>query len=112
MSGYDLGHGYVDSGDPSDEQKVVFWVFGTLDEFQSLGLLDVAGDSPLKDHEQRKRYRKLRDSGFKPPISDVAKVLRKYSIEGIQSGLLAKFQRVIAEGMKAFKQNITASKRA
>ena len=112
MIEFDPGHGYNDGGGMSDMQKTVFWIFGTLDEFRSLGLLNLAGDSPLKDQEQRKRYRKLRDSGFKPGISDVAKVLRKYSIEGIQSGLLAQFQRVIVDGMKAFKQSIIASRHA
>ena len=98
---FDLGHGYEDSQPPmDDEMRLTFWVFGALDEFRALGLLDLAGDSPLADRAQRKLYRKIRDSGYKPEgISAVAVVLRKYSIEGAKSGILALFQQVIDKGM-------------
>lgn len=110
---FDLGHGYQDSqGEPTDDMKALLWVFGTLDELMALGLLEVAGDSPLKDREQRKTYRKLRDTGFKPGITDVARILRKYSAEIAQPAFLRLFQLVIDKGIKEFKKEVQAQKAA
>jgi len=108
---FDPGHGYQDShGEPTEDAKALLWVFGTLDELKAIGLLDVAGDSPLKDREQRKLYRKIRDSSFKPGIQDVARILRKYSIEAARPEFLRLFQLVIDNGIKAFKKEVQAQK--
>ena len=108
---FDLGHGYQDSeGEPTDDVKALLWVFGTMDELKSIGLLDVAGDSPLKNRDERKRYRAIRDSGFKPGIQDVARILRKYAIEAAAPQFLRLFQLVIDNGIKAFKKEVQAQK--
>jgi hypothetical protein len=108
---FDLGHGYQDShGEEAEEVKALLWVFGTLDELKTLGLLDVAGDSPLKDRAQRKRYREIRDSGFAPGIADVSRILRKYSAEIAQPAFLRLFQLVITHGIRKFKQEVQKEK--
>ena len=105
---FDLGHGYSDPlGDSlSDEGKINLWVFGTMDEFMTLGLVEVAGDSPLADREQRRLYRELRDSGYKPGVAEVSACLRKYMIELATPEFLGLFQTVIANGIAALKQKV------
>ena len=103
---FDLGHGYEDASTflVPEEMRSTLWVFGVLDEFMALGLVDVAGDSPLRDREQRLVYRKLRDSGYAPGISEVAAVMRRYSVEMASPQFLRLFQEVIDKGMPAFKR--------
>jgi len=104
---FDLGHGYEDAAAfvVPEGMQATLWVFGVLDEFKSLGLVDIAGDSPLEDHEQRLVYRKLRNSGYKPGISEVAAVMRCYSVEMASPQFLRLFQEVIDGGMTDFKRS-------
>lgn len=105
---FDLGHGYQDA--VPEDSKLALWVFGVLDEFSAIGLVEVAGDSPLPNRESRALYRRLRDSGYKPGIAEVSVILRKHMIELATPEFLQLFQTVINDGMQAVKDEVAKQK--
>ena len=107
---FDAGHGYEDAMPVPDEAKPMLWVFGVLDEFMGIGLVEIAGDSPMPDRESRLLYRKLRDSGYKPGISEVSMILRRHMIELATPEFLTLFQSVIKDGMQAVKDEVAKRK--
>lgn len=107
---FDAGHGYEDTLQVPDEHKPALWVFGVLDEFKGIGLVEIAGDSPMPDQKNRLLYRRLRDSGYKPGIAEVSQILRTYMIELATPEFLHLFQTVIHGGMAAVKEEVARQK--
>ncbi len=95
MSEFDLGHDYKDAVPISD---VLLWTFGALDELAAMDILEIAGDSPLPDHETRKRYRELKKSGYTPTLEEVLEVLKAHVAELLTTDVVYLFNAIITNG--------------
>lgn len=98
---FDPGHGYQNDDHLAaldEEGKVMLWVFGALDELASLGIVEIAGDRPLRDRESRRSYRHLKAAGYQPTMKQVAGVLRKYVAEMLSEDTLALFRGILDKG--------------
>lgn len=83
--------------------KVTLYVMGALDELVTLGIVDLAGDIPLKDREQRRDYRLMKAEGYTPAMAEVTEVLRGCMAEAVTPELLRLFRGIVEEGWDSVK---------
>jgi hypothetical protein len=93
---FDPGHDYEDCFPDQGINKPALWTMGVIEELQTLGMVDLAGDSPLANREQRKLYRQLKVNGYKPTFDEVRAVWRSCMVEELMPSLALLINTIIA----------------
>lgn len=84
--------------------RAALWVMGALDELQSLGIVDIGGDSPLESRDQRYDYRLLKHQGYVPEMDEIDAVLNACVAEQNLPGFRRLFEGIVKHGWKKVKE--------
>lgn len=99
---YDDGYG---DEQPASPNPLLLYVMGAIDELRAIGIIEeIAGDKPLTNHKERKRYRALKKSGYKPTLEEVERTLSRCVCADDQQSFRVLFQGIIEKGWDEIKR--------
>ena len=64
-------------GEKTTDGRHILYVMGAIDEFRATGIIQIDGDEPFTNRQDRLDYRLLKKTGYKPSMKQVDEVLTR-----------------------------------